>query len=98
MHVCPYCTKLGITTFDAIGNPFSHGLASCRYCHQTSKRRYRYMAAPLMVPVAVILWWVVKVILHPPQPFEAFWLFFLLAAAVVLADRLTTFEKVGVAT
>jgi hypothetical protein len=98
MHVCPYCHKLGITTFDAIGNPFSHGLASCRFCHNTSKRRYRYMAAPLMVPIATALWFVVKAALHPPQPFEAFWLFFLLIVAVVLADRLTTFEKVQMTT
>jgi hypothetical protein len=92
MHECPHCHRRGISSFDAVGNPFAHGRVSCRYCRNTSRRRF-HVAARFVPAVAVLaLFGIVKTV-HEPA-FRAFWMVFALLAMYTALDDLTTFEKV----
>ena len=92
MHQCPHCHKLGISSFAAIGNPFAHGLASCRYCNLPSKRR-NAIAAYIGGPITLAVWWGWVKLVNPPLPFWYFWLAVIGFAGVFIIDRLTTYEK-----
>ncbi|MEP7069274.1 MAG: hypothetical protein ABI789_08540 [Usitatibacter sp.] len=95
MHVCPHCQKLGISTYAAIGDPFSRGLASCRYCHNISKRRRR-PGANFAAPVAIFAF--MALIYFFPQSLQhvqvgLLWFAFLILIAAIVSDRLTDFER-----
>jgi hypothetical protein len=93
MHICPHCQKLGVSSFDAMGGAgFSRGLASCRYCHNVSKRR----AQPLFylsVPVGMLLFWALIYFGKPPIAFALFWIAILMYLALLVADRCIELDK-----
>jgi hypothetical protein len=95
VHICPYCHKLGISTYAAIGDPFSRGLASCRYCHNVSKARRR-IGANFAAPVAIFAF--LALVHFFPESLQhmtvgLLWLAFLILIAAIVSDRLTEFEK-----
>ena len=95
MHICPHCQKLGISTYAAIGDPFSRGLASCRYCNNVSKAR-RSKAFNFVAPAMIFTF--MALVHFFPQSLQhvevgALWIAFLGLAGSVIADRLTEFEK-----
>jgi hypothetical protein len=92
VHICPHCHKLGISTYAAIGDPFSRGLASCRYCHEVSKRRHR-LGTNVVTPAAIMTLLVWVYFVHPPLGLLAFWFSVLILFAFVIDDRLIDFEK-----
>src|SRR5450432_4059348 len=93
VHICPHCHKLGISTYAAIGDPFSRGLASCRYCTNVSKVRRNFFTSFIMV-AALALFWAIDYFLRPPTlGFGLLWLSMLGGIALVLIDRLTEFDK-----
>jgi hypothetical protein len=92
VHICPHCQKLGISTYAAIADPFSRGLATCRYCHNVSKRVRRH-GFNVVGPIMVVAFWALIHFFNPPVPAALFWFAFLAFGAFVIADRLTDFEK-----
>ncbi len=92
MHICPHCNKLGISTYAAIGDPFSRGLVSCRYCTNVSKRR-RSLLYPITMPITFLLFGVFVYLLRPPMEFVFFWLCMFSFVGLILVDRFTEFDK-----
>jgi hypothetical protein len=95
VHICPHCQRLGISTYAAIADPFSRGLASCRYCHNVSKARRR-VGANFAAPVAIFAFMALAYFF--PQSLQhmtvgLLWLAFLFFIAAIVSDRLTEFEK-----
>src|SRR5450631_1671696 len=92
VHICPHCHKLGISSYSAIGDPFSRGLASCRYCTNVSKLR-RNLIVPFIMPAVVALFVAFIFSERPPLAFGMFCLGMLGFIALILIDRLAEFDK-----
>lgn len=94
MHECPHCHKLGISSFDAVGNLFSHGRVTCSYCHNTSRRRFRMGAriVPIIGGAALIA--IAKTV-HEMH-YQLFAMVFVLFVMYIAIDDLITLEKVEV--
>ena len=91
MHLCPYCNKLGISTYAAIADPFSRGLASCRYCHNVAKSKARF-GSYLIGPILVFAAWAMH-FFNPPGPVVIFLFVVVGFTGLVIADRLIDFER-----
>jgi hypothetical protein len=92
VHICPHCHKLGISTYAAIADPFSRGLASCRHCTNVSKAR-RNLVSPFIMPAMLALFAVLVYFWRPPTGFGLLWLSGLGFIGLILADRITEFDK-----
>ena len=94
MHLCPHCERLGISTYAAIGDPFSRGLASCKYCNNVSKRRpsiARSIGGPVMAAAYVLVFFLPQTSIE--QTF--LWLAIVTFVGFVTIDRQVDFEKLS---
>lgn len=94
MHLCPHCERLGISTYAAIGDPFSRGLASCKYCNNVSRRRpsiARSIGGPVMAAAYVLVFFLPRI--SAEQVF--LWLAIVTFVGFVTIDRHVDFEKLS---
>jgi hypothetical protein len=92
MHLCPHCDKLGISTYAALGDAFSRGLVTCRYCSNVSKAR-RGVSYYITAPIAMVLFWTLIAVVKPPMEFAYLWFAITALVALMFINRNIEFDK-----